>query len=77
MAGRLLERGSERWFDSEGEVCAPVESNLIRSRELSWRGAREKVECSELRDRAELPRNINEVFLLMPQISIVEKVNAK
>lgn len=75
MTGRLLEGESEE--REETEVCTPVDSNLIRSRELCWRGAREKVVRSELKDLAEFPRNILDVCRLMPQISILKRINAK
>lgn len=76
MTGRSLERELENSEDEEGEVCGPVESNLIRSREVCWRGAREKVVCSDLRDLAEFPRNMIDVFRLIPQISIFAICNA-
>lgn len=63
-------------METEGEVCAPVEINLTRSRELCWRGAREKVVRREVRVLAEFPRNILDVCRLIPQISIVERINA-
>jgi hypothetical protein len=79
MTGRLSEKELKDFEETEGTVCAPVESALRRSQENleRWRGARKEAVCSKLRDlAAEFPRN-KEVLDLIPQISIVRRGNAE